>query len=416
LAVAAGCVFLLLLALVVFSVQSTGDYMVGAPVGGDNAAPGIQSLLHGSLRGYVSHQPIIGLTSILLRLPAAELASAFGAGTLARYQVGALACLVPLALGGAWLVTERGLSHTERLFRLMAVVIVIESPILYKAIEAGHPEEVLAQVLATGAVVAAVRRRPLWAAVLLGSALAAKETAVIAVAPVLIALPHRRREVCLLAGGLTILLAGIVWAADPAAFMHALHGEGATTFITPLSLTWPVSPPLRLVDGQASIAHVMPFGLTRFSLTLLTVAGVAGLAAAWYLRGRRRGRATLHPLALLALLGVLRCVCDSTHELYYYVSALVPLAGWEAFESRLPLATALVSLTVPLLFTEMGHVPAYSLYLASTAGGLVLVVFLGGRAVTGDNGAVGYEPDEPTVGVIGASDLHSSLVLSDQQR
>jgi hypothetical protein len=151
-AIFTGGLLLAVLSVVVFSITSTGDYNVTAPVGGDNAGPGIQALLHGSLAGYVSLQPVIGLTSILLRLPVVALASALGAGSLLGYQVGALACLFPVALGGAWLISEPRLSTRQRLFRLAAVLLVIQSPIVQNGLTAGHPEGVLSTLLAAAAV------------------------------------------------------------------------------------------------------------------------------------------------------------------------------------------------------------------------------------------------------------------------
>ena len=91
----AGGALLALGTLVVFSVHSSGDYNVAAPVGGDNAGPGIVALLHGSVDGYTDHQPVVGLTSILLRLPFVAIANALGASALQSYQVGALICLLP---------------------------------------------------------------------------------------------------------------------------------------------------------------------------------------------------------------------------------------------------------------------------------------------------------------------------------
>ena len=99
-------------------------------------------------------------------------------------------------------------------------------------------------------------------------------------------------------------------------------------------------------------------------------------------------------MALLALLGILRCVCDSTHELYYYIAVLIPLAAWEAQENRLPAATMMTYLIVTYLFAGLGRAPSYLLYFASTAGELLLVVYLARRAMT-----PGASPrTEPAVG------------------
>jgi hypothetical protein len=76
------------------STRSTGDYAPHAPVCGDNAGPGLQALAHGNLAGFVHLQPLMGLTSLLLRVPAVAL----GSSDLARYRFGSLACLLACAL------------------------------------------------------------------------------------------------------------------------------------------------------------------------------------------------------------------------------------------------------------------------------------------------------------------------------
>jgi hypothetical protein len=378
--VAAGCAFAALLAGVVLSVQFSGDYNIHDPVGGDNAAPGIAALLHGSLAGYLQHQPIIGLTSVLLRLPAVAVASQLGAGALLTYKVGALACVLPLALLGGWILSERSLSPTHCVIGLFAILVVIESPVLRNALESGHPEDVLAQVLAVGAVVLAIRARARSAALLLGLTIAAKESELIAVLPVMIALPRRRREVTLITGGVVLLLVCAPWIGDPSALLRALHGEGHTRFLTPLSVLWPLGSAEPLANGQLSLAHIMPWGLTRTTATILTL-GATAIPGAWWFFQRRRAGATCSPLALLALLGVLRCFCDSTHELYYYTSVLIPLVAWEVFENRVPLLTLLVSLGVSWLYGAVGRVPAVDVYLLCGGGQLILASYLASRAM-----------------------------------
>lgn len=381
LAATGGCVCAAVLAAVVFSVQYSGDYSGHNPVGGDNAAPGIAALLHGNLHGYLEHQPIIGLTSILLRLPFVAIAVHLGARGLDVYTVGAFACVLTLALLAAWMLAEATLTPSQRLVRLLAVLLVIQSPIFRNAIESGHPEGVVSSVLDVAAVLAAMRGRARWAALLLGLAIAAKESGVIALPPVLIALPGRRREVSLIGAGVVILFVCSGWIAEPSAFLRAVRGEGHTRFLTPLSVLWPLGHALPLANGQRSLAHVIPWGLTRTGATLLTLSVVSIPAAWWYLRARGR-RAKCDPLALLALLGVLRCFCDSTHEMYYYLSVLIPLAAWEALDNRVPLVTALTSLSVSWVYSDMGRLPGYDLYLVCTAVALILMFCLARRAMT----------------------------------
>jgi hypothetical protein len=378
-AVLTACVLLGSLGLVLASMHTTGDYDVAAPVGGNNAGPGIEALLHGSLAGYVAHQPVVGLTSILLRLPFVALASALGAGPLGTYQVGVMACLLPLILVAAWLVTEPELSTKQRLVRFLAAAMVIQSPIIHNGLAAGHPEGVLSTVLGTVAVLGAMRGRARTAGLLLGLAISAKQTGLTALVPVLVALPGRRRQTAGIAGAVVLLLCGSVWLSDPDAFIRSLHGEGATRYLTPFSLLWPLSSPVHL-GSQLSVARVMPAGLTRTPASALTLLAVGALATLWFVRATRRG-ASWHPLVLLVLMGLLRCLCDSTHEAYYWVSLLIPLAAWEASRDRVAVNTLLLNLAVLILYASLGRVAPGQLYAVSLAGEALLAFYLTRQAI-----------------------------------
>ena len=82
------------------------------------------------------------------------------------------------------------------------------NPLTLRALELGHPEELLGGALCVAAVLLAARERPLWAGLALGLAIANKEWALLAVGPVLLALAPRpgawqwRRVIlCLLCAG-----------------------------------------------------------------------------------------------------------------------------------------------------------------------------------------------------------------------
>ena len=163
--------------------SSMGDYRIAGPVAGDNPGPAITALAHLHLGALASNQPLMGLTSILLRAPLVALTSLLGGGDVLAYRLGAIACLVPAGLLAGWLVARRGATSRERLAGAFGAILVLASPAAVQAIQLGHPEEVLAIALATAAVLAAVRGRATPAAILLGLAVGTKQWALLA-APV----------------------------------------------------------------------------------------------------------------------------------------------------------------------------------------------------------------------------------------
>jgi hypothetical protein len=379
LAAGAGLVVVGLLALVVFSVTSSGDYGVRMSVGADNAAPGLEALLHGNVAGYLAHQPLISLTTILLRLPFAGVASVLGGNDLMTYKFGAFACMLPLALGAAWLIAAPGLPLNARVLRLLGVLVVIQSPILRSAVASGHPEDVVAAVLASAAVVLAARGHARWAAVLLGLAIGSKEWAVIAVLPVMIALPGRRWEAGAITAGLVVLLVGVPWLGDPAAFDRAQHAA-RDVYLSALSPLWPTATPIHVLGGVSVPVRRAPWGLGRLGASSIQFAVAAILGGVWCLRRRRTGL-RCDPICMLALLGALRCICDPVDEQYYWLATLIPIAAWETTEMRVPVLTLLVSITVWALFSGMSHTSSTFIYLASLTAQAALVMYLARQTV-----------------------------------
>jgi hypothetical protein len=380
---AIGIVVLAVLGVVAFSVHNSGDYSLAGAMNGDNAAPGIEALVHGSLSGYAARQPLMGLTTIVLRLPFAALVAAVGGGQLAVYEVGAFVCLLPLAWAAAWIISAPGLSARQRLVRGLAVLVVIQSPALRAAVKLGHPEEIVAAVLATAAVLVATKGHARTAAVLLGLAIGAKESAAIAVLPVMIALPGRRLDVGAITTALVALLVGAVIAADPAAFARAEHAV-ASIYLGPLAPLWPVGTPIRtLHGGYVEAARTLPLGLTRTDASFLQTLVAGALGGVWYMHLRRKGL-TCEPIRLLAVLGALRCICDTGDIEYYWVAMLLPVAAWEATEDRFPLATLSASIMVWAVFDGLNHVPSTLIYLAALAAETTLIAYLarGGRRIT----------------------------------
>jgi hypothetical protein len=120
--------------------------------------------------------------------------------------------------------------------------------------------------------------------------------------------------------------------------------------------------------------------MRRPEVTLVSAGLVGLIGGAWYLSVRRRV-VGFEPLALLALLGLLRCVCDSTHEEYYAIAAVIPGIAWEVSENRLPVFAALLSVRAWTTYALLGHISATDLYLSSLATKVLLVGYLARRAV-----------------------------------
>jgi hypothetical protein len=329
---------------------TSGDYAAHSPVNGDNAGPAIDALVHGHLATMASQQPLMGLTSLILRAPFAALGGALGAGPGLVYGLGALACLLPLILLGGWMV-GRPVPLERRFGALIAAGIIVAGPATVEAVRVGHPEELLAAVLATAAVLAAVRGRPGWAWALLGMAVGTKQWALLAAPCVVLALPDRRIAVAVKAGAPALALSATLPLADPAAFTRAAASVGSVRFANPFGLWWPFGTRIAATGHSAfaPTAHLLPFGLPRSQAAAVGL--VVVIAAFWLYRSRSAERKlTIDPLALLALLGLVRCVTDPDPLQYYFVALLIPLAVWETVVlGRLPLLTAAATGTVAIL-------------------------------------------------------------------
>jgi hypothetical protein len=238
-----------------------------------------------------------------------------------------------------------------RLAAVFAAAMIVAGPATIDAIHLGHPEEVLAGVLATAAVLAAIRGRSGWAAVLLGLAIGTKQWALFAAIPVLIAIPERRVATAVKAGALALALSAALPLADPAAFARADSVVGGINYADPFSVWWPLGHSLPVSPSLGLSARVLPLGISR-SMAAAS-ACVVGLGAVWaYARTRRGERCGYDALALLALVGLLRCIADPDPLEYNFVAVLIPLAAWEAVAlERLPIVTALATLAIALLDT-----------------------------------------------------------------
>ena len=122
------------------------------------------------------------------------------------YRMVALPCLLAASVLGVWLVVRMRSERRSTFARALALGVCVANPLTLLALEFGHPEELLGACLCVAAVLLAGRSpmgraRALWVGAILGLAIANKEWALLAVGPVLLALPARRRLACLAGAG-----------------------------------------------------------------------------------------------------------------------------------------------------------------------------------------------------------------------
>jgi hypothetical protein len=219
---------------------------------------------------------------------------------------------------------------------------------------------------------------------MLALAIGSKPWAVIAAPPVLIALPPpQRARTAVRAAAMAAALTLPLPLAAPGAFARALHTVSHTHLVNAFSVWWPFSHTFRLPDGRLGTARWLPLGLLRSpaSLATLVLVGLA-LVPVWA-RGRRDARA-YDPLALLALLGLLRCFCDTDQLEYYRVALLIPLVAWEVVGlGRPPVIGALATGAVALMPTAVGHLGPAMINVASVGLTLMLLAYLAPRAIGG---------------------------------
>jgi hypothetical protein len=330
------------------------------------ARPALQALIGGHLSGFLQLAPAYG-GSLLERAPFALLPGLWGGGALAVYRMLALPCLLASAVLGVWLLARMRAERRSRLARAVALGVCVANPITLRALELGHPEELLGGSLCVIAVLLAGRGRALAAGVVLGLAVANKEWALLAAGPVLMVLPAGRRLRC--AGA-----AGVVAAAVLGPF--ALAGSGGLVASTravasapsaifqPWQAWWFLGShgaPVHGLFGALKPGYrTAPTWTGRVSHPLIIFVGAALTAALWWTRSARaRAAAPGDPgavppaqptpptrparrpraawmlleqdaLLALALLLLLRCVLDTWDTVYYPLPFVLALLAWEA--------------------------------------------------------------------------------------
>ena len=282
----------------------------------------------------------MGPLSVLLRAPVAALV---GPDSIWAYRLGALVCLLALVALAA-LIAPRVSAGTG----LLAALLLILRPGTVDALHLGHPEEPLGAALCVTALLLA-RDHPIGSGIVLGAALATKQWALIAIAPVLIAAaPAQRVRLAAVAAGVAALVIVPVAAADPHAFISALDHPAFGLSAMRTGNLWgftAITETVPLGHGESTVVYLVPDWLQHIAHPLVA-ALTLGLGAA-ALRGRRN----VDPLALFALLMLVRCALDPWNHAYYHTPFIVALIVWEVVEARrTPWLGALSAAWIGLVF------------------------------------------------------------------
>jgi hypothetical protein len=333
----AGCAALVLGAMGLLTPAFT-DYEL-------EAEPALHALRAGDWIAFLQHAPAYG-GSLVLRAPFALLPGLWGGGDLALFRSMAAPCLlagVVLAVGLWWRARELG--HA-RATCWLALLLVAANPLTLRALEIGHPEELLGAVLCVGAALAAGRGRSLAAGVLLGLAIANKPWAVLAVVPVVAMVDARRFMLLATAGATTTVVMLPLALAGGAVHEAAAVARTTSEIFQPWQVWWFLGEHGHVVVGNFGEKpgyRVGPEWLTGMAHPLVVLVPVA-ISLAFVARLRR---APWHDgLLLLAFAFLLRCVLDPWNVSYYSLPFLLTLVAWEVHAERRP---PVVSLAATLL-------------------------------------------------------------------
>lgn len=369
------------------------DYAGPAGTLCDCAAAPIRALAHGRLHDFLATQPVMGSASLLVRAPFAALGLHLGHGSdLDLYRLGVFPCVLAAGLLGVYVFGRmRELRRPPVACALVAGLIAI-NPLTTKALRYGHPEELLAAALCVAAILAATRRRPLLAGVLLGAAFATKQWALLAVIPVVASARDERWRAAAAAAAAAALLMVPMAAGDFHRFFSANHGAGVIGGgAMPTNIWFGFGHDITVViaaNGQTSPPRSLPSTISALSHPLILVTGFV-LAAAWW-RCRRDAEPD-DALLLFALVMLLRCLLDPITNSYYHLPFLMSLAAWEGLRRRgAPVLTVsaalLLAFTSSLVNAGIGLVSVNHFYLAWSlplAALLAVMTFASGRKIGG---------------------------------
>ena len=314
--------------------------------------PAYDALTSGHLWQFLTLAPGYG-GSLELRAPFAFLPGLWGGGAVAVYQAVSIPCLVAAALLAVWLVARmRALGHS-RLARATALGLCVVNPVTLYALQLGHPEELLGAVLCVAAVLTAQRGQAGWSGLLLGLAIVNKQWALLAIGPVLIALPAHRWRAIAIAGAVAVcfyvpLLLPAYVGHTASSGTAAVTDSGSGTIFQPWQLWWFLGSHGHVVRdtfGFVKVGYRTPPGWLQNLPHPLIIA----LSLPATLLAARHGRRDA--MLLLAFLFAVRFALDSWDTVYYPLPFMFALLAWETLRrQRPPVLSLAASVVVWLVF------------------------------------------------------------------
>jgi hypothetical protein len=328
-AIVAGCCALLLGAMGLLTPAFT-DYEM-------EAEPSLLSLRDGDWVAFLQQAPAYG-GSLVLRAPFALMPELWAGGDLALFRSMAAPCLLLGAVLGVVLWSRALELGRSRATAWIALLLVAANPLTLRALEIGHPEELLGGVLCVAAVLAAGRGRPVAAGVLLGFAVANKPWAVLAVVPVLATADAGRIKLlaAAAAAGTTVMLPLVL--AGGAVQEAAAVARTTSGIFQPWQIWWFLGEHGHVVVGNFGEKPDYRVGPEWLAGTAHQAVVIVPAILSLALLPRLRSRPWHDGLLLLAFALLLRCVLDPWNVSYYSLPFLLALVAWEIHaEDRPPI-------------------------------------------------------------------------------
>jgi len=291
--------------------------------------PAVQALRDGHLRAFLDALPSYG-GSLALRAPFAFLPNLWGGGYMALFRSMSAPCLMAGAVLGVALWARALRLDRGRAAAWAALCLCAVNPLTLRALEIGHPEELLGAVLVVAAALAAGSGRPLAAGVLLGLAVANKPWAVLAVVPVALVAPGRRGLLLgAAAASAAALLGPLLLAGSPVVDQAGNVARNTGVIFQPWQIWWFLGDHGQVVMGGFGPKpgyRAAPDWIGQVARPVMVLVPVALSLA---LAPRLRARPWQDGLLLLAFVLLLRCLLDPWNVVYYELPFLLALVAWE---------------------------------------------------------------------------------------